>query len=101
MAARKPTGYKVIAAAAVIRHEKGERYLYRGAEVAVDAIDEENAKHLLGANLIEPVFAAEKQTSADADAAAKAKADAEAKAKADADKKAADAATAKQTPPAS
>ena len=93
MAPRKPTSYKVVGVVAVVRSGKTERYLYRGAEVAIDAIDDDNAKHLLGAKLIEPVFAAEKSTSSDDDAAAKAKAEA--------DKKAAEAAAAKQTPPAS
>jgi len=99
MPARKPTGYKVIAAAAVIRKGTSERYLYRNAVVPVDALDEENAKHLLSAKLIEPVFPSEKET---ADAQAKEAAAAKAKADADAaNKKAADDADKKQTPPAS
>lgn len=52
-AAKKPTAYVVVGAAAVIRKDKAERYLYRGATVSADALDEGNAKHLLAAGLIE------------------------------------------------
>lgn len=97
MAARKPTGYKVIAAAAVVRLNKSERYLYRGDQIQADSIDAENAKHLLGIKLIEPVFAADEES-----AEAKAKAEADAKAAAEAaKKKAAEDAAKTQTPPAS
>lgn len=53
MAAAKPKAYRVSAAAAVIRKEKAERYLYRGAIIPADTIDEDNAKHLLAQGLIE------------------------------------------------
>lgn len=99
MAAKKPSGYKVIGRAAVVRHGRSERYFYRDDTFSVDAIDAENAKHLLGVKLIEPVFEADKESAEE-----KAKAEAEAKAKADAEaakKKAADDAAKNQTPPAS
>lgn len=54
MAARKPKGYKVTGAVAVIRKDGNERYVYRGVTLPASAFDEDNAKHLLGAGLIEP-----------------------------------------------
>lgn len=53
MAARKAKAYKVVGAAAVIRKDDNERYVYRGAVLSADAFDEENAKHLLSVGLIE------------------------------------------------
>lgn len=52
MAARKPKGYKVIGALAIVRKAGAERYLYQGAIFPADAIDEDNAKHLTAAGLI-------------------------------------------------
>lgn len=54
MAAKKPTGFKVVGPLAVIRKEKHERYVYRGGVIPVDEIDEDNAKHLQEVGLIEP-----------------------------------------------
>ncbi|WP_417555597.1 hypothetical protein [Microbacterium sp.] len=89
MAARKAKAYQVKGAAAVIRKSGHERYVDRGAIFLADALDEENAKHLLGAGLIEEVeLAAESGDEAEAKAAAE-KAAAEAKAKAEAEAKAA------------
>lgn len=53
MGAAKPKAYRVIGPVAVIRKNKHERYLNRGAVFLADAIDADNAEHLLGANLIE------------------------------------------------
>lgn len=58
MPAKKPTGYVVTGALAIVTHEGRQRYLYRGAEFSADTIDEDNAKHLLEAGLIEQVEAA-------------------------------------------
>ncbi|MBN7792425.1 hypothetical protein [Microbacterium esteraromaticum] len=71
MAAKKATAYKVVGAAAVIRKDNGERYLYRGAVFSADVIDDDNAKHLLSAKLIEP-FEAVEDSAAEAEAKAKA-----------------------------
>lgn len=79
MAAKKATAYKVVGAAAVIRKNDDERYLYRGAVFSADVIDDDNAKHLLSAKLIEP-FEADEGNTEKAEAEAKAKAEAEAKA---------------------
>lgn len=62
MAARKPKAYRVIGAAAVIRKDKHERYVERGGVFLADALDEENAKHLLGVGLIAPFEIAEEKT---------------------------------------
>lgn len=64
MAAKKATAYKVVGAAAVIRKDNDERYLYRGAVFSADVINDDNAKHLLSAKLIEP-FEAEADDAAD------------------------------------
>lgn len=53
MAAAEAKAYRVIGAAAVVRKDKHERYLYRGAVFSADAIDADNAKHLVGLKLIE------------------------------------------------
>lgn len=45
--------YRVTGAAAVIRKGGHERYLDRGALVAGDGLDDDNAKHLLEVGLIE------------------------------------------------
>lgn len=47
--------YRVIGSVAVIRKNKHERYLNRGAVFFADALDEENAAHLLRVGLIEKV----------------------------------------------
>ena len=54
MAAEKPAAFKVVGAAAVIRLGKNERYVYRNALLTADQLDEDNAKHLQAAGLIEP-----------------------------------------------
>lgn len=57
MAARKaggePTAYKVVGAAAVIRKDKHERYVDHGAIILAEALDADNAKHLVKVGLIE------------------------------------------------
>ena len=77
MDARKAKAYTVKGAAAVIRKSGHERYLDRGAVFLADALDEDNAKHLLSAGLIE-----EFELAAESDNKAEAKSKAEAEAKA-------------------
>ena len=45
--------YRVVGPVAVIRKNKHERYVNRGGIFLADALDEENAEHLLGVGLIE------------------------------------------------
>lgn len=58
MAARKPAkgdAYKVVGAVAVIRKDGHERYVDRGGVFGAEALDADNAEHLLGLGLIEAV----------------------------------------------
>lgn len=78
MAARKAKAYRVVGAAAVIRKDGHERYVYRNGVFAADALDEANAKHLLSLGLIEADNSANVETEAEAEAAAQKAAEEEA-----------------------